>query len=504
MIQVLRKNQRAFMLVVAVLTIVAFAFLYNTVSIDELSAIRNPTIYGKPLKPVDIERQVKNYQLTMALGQYDLIGKLGGGASDRDVALTEFVWNLLVLQHEAEAMGIQPTDDQIADRIMALPNFQTEGRFDPTKYASFVASQLAPRGFNERQLEEVMRDALRLEAIESIVGAPAAVGSAEFTSISRINRPVTAGVVRFEFDPSAIEATVGDDEIRAAYEQRKASLLTDESRTADYVEFRLPKDSDLEGRGKVEALQELADKASAFVDLMVERNLDLRQAAKETKAKVGKIPSIDREGSPVKTGGKTPDRAMLAAVAPAVFLLDKPGAATDVIQSGDGFVILSLTGIEPARQLTLDEAGEDLKEGLAASRKQAEFEAVTRAAVDKLRAAVAGGKPLAEAAGELGLEFTELQGVVPADPAIDFGDRMPAAATLLLREGELSGAEQAPWGAFVVQLVERGEPVGDDPAEQDEALRDDILERKRGLLFAEWLRVRREAAGITVPGAGQG
>jgi hypothetical protein len=504
MIQVLRKNQRAFMLVVAVLTIVAFAFLYNTVSIDELSAIRNPTIYGKPLKPVDIERQVKNYQLTMALGQYELIGKLGGGASDQDAALTEFVWNLLVLQHEAAAMGIEPTDDQVADRIMALPNFQTSGQFDPTKYASFVAEQLTPRGFTERQLEEVMRDSLRLEAIESIVGAPAAVGQAEFESISKINQPVTAGVVRFEFDPSAIEVNVGADEVAAVYEERKASLRTNETRTVDYVEFRLPEDSALEGRAKVEALQELADRASAFVDLMAGKNLDLRQAAKESGAEVKALPAFDREGVIDREDAKASDGTTAAAVAPQVFLLGRPGGATDIIQSGDAFLIASLTGIEPSRQMTLEEAREDIEAELAASRRQAEFEAATQASADKLRVAVEAGESLADAARGLGLDFNQLDGIVPVDPAIDFRDRMPAAATLLLREGELSGAERAPWGAFVVQLTGRGEADAEGAEEEEKMLRGDILERKRDLLFAEWLRVSRESAGITVPGSGQG
>ena len=153
MIQFLRKNQRGFMLVVAFLTIIAFAFLYNTTQLDELAGIQNPTIYGKSLTPLMIDREVKNYQLTMALGQYDLLQKLGGTASNPDQALNEFVWNILVLRHEAGALGIEPTDTQIADRIKSLPVFQTNSQFDPIKYSQFISEQLAPRGFNERQLE---------------------------------------------------------------------------------------------------------------------------------------------------------------------------------------------------------------------------------------------------------------------------------------------------------------------------------------------------------------
>ena len=73
MIQIFRKNQRGLMLLVAFITIVAFVFLYNTDQLDELASTQNPTIYGKSLNPAAIDRQVRNYQLTAALGEFDLL-----------------------------------------------------------------------------------------------------------------------------------------------------------------------------------------------------------------------------------------------------------------------------------------------------------------------------------------------------------------------------------------------------------------------------------------------
>jgi hypothetical protein len=95
MIHIFRKNQRVLMLFIAALTIIAFVFLYNTQQLDDLSNVRNPEIYGKALTQVSIDRHVKNYQLTMSLGQYDLLRKLGGMAQEREAALSEFVWNLI-------------------------------------------------------------------------------------------------------------------------------------------------------------------------------------------------------------------------------------------------------------------------------------------------------------------------------------------------------------------------------------------------------------------------
>jgi hypothetical protein len=79
-----------------------------------------------------------------------------------------------------------------------------------------------------------------------------------------------------------------------------------------------------------------------------------------------------------------------------------------------------------------------------------------------------------------------------------------AASTLLLKEGDISNLEQAPWGAFAVQLQSRG-PIDEKAyTDRETMIRESILRNKRDLLFAEWLRVNREAARITMPGGNQG
>jgi hypothetical protein len=75
---------------------------------------------------------------------------------------------------------------------------------------------------------------------------------------------------------------------------------------------------------------------------------------------------------------------------------------------------------------------------------------------------------------------------------------------MILKDGELSKLEQAPWGTFAIQLHNRG-PVDEKlSTERGKELRETILQGKRDILFAEWLRVSREAARITMPGSNQG
>ena len=186
MINILRKNQRVLMLVIAVLTIIAFIWLYNPANTAELGANRVATIYGRTLSQADIEREVKSFQLALALGQFRLLENLGAMTQDENRALEQFIWHRLVMQHQAKELGIEPTDSQIAYQIKSLLALQTDGQFDSGKYKTFVLEQLGPRGFTELQLENLIRDALRFERVKAIVSAPVAVSEAEILDAARL------------------------------------------------------------------------------------------------------------------------------------------------------------------------------------------------------------------------------------------------------------------------------------------------------------------------------
>ena len=70
---------------------------------------------------------------------------------------------------------------------------------------------------------------------------------------------------------------------------------------------------------------------------------------------------------------------------------------------------------------------------------------------------------------------------------------------MILKDGELSKLEQAPWGAFAIQLKSRGPLDQKLFAARGPEMRESMIQGKRELLFAEWLRVSRDAARITMP-----
>jgi peptidyl-prolyl cis-trans isomerase D len=498
MITILRKNQRVLMLLIAVLTIIAFVWLYNPADTRELGTTSVATAYGRNLSQADIEREVKSYQLALALGQFRLLEDLGGMAQDENRALDQFIWNRLVIQYQAKALGIEPTDSQVATRIKTIPAFQLNGQFDPGKYKAFLVEQLGPRGFTEMQLENVIRDALRVERVKATVVAPVAVSDAEILEAARVFEKVNAQEVRFSLAPSESDANVTDEEVKNFYEQNKPALIKPETRSVEYVKFEIPpSEKPLEGRAKVDALQKVADAASAFVEQASASSFEKAVAA--TGQPVRRSSDFERSGA-ISPGGHEKGQALapdLSNLAPSAFLLTEESPVSDVIQSGDAFFVLKLVKINPQRPLTIDEARPLAVSRLGARKAERLLRENAEAALSKVRESISAGKSFQDAATEAGLKVRSFNYLVPSDEKLSPEEQEVAVATLLMEAGQLSGMIPTSNGGFSVFLSSR-EPIGEAGIAKKPELASRILETKRRLLFMTWLSWARDAAKISV------
>ena len=495
MITILRKNQRVLMLVIAVLTIIAFIWLYNPADTHKLGTGAVATLYGRKVSQADIEREVKNYQLALALGQFSLLENLGGMAQDENKALEEFIWNLMVMHHEAKELAIEPTDPQIADRIKAIRAFQTNGQFDPAKYKAFVLEQLGPRGFTELHLENVIRDTLRVERLKAIVSSPAAVSEAEFRETARVLQKFSAQAVRFSLASVVDSAKVTDEEVKDFYQQYGPALSMPETRAVAYVKFVLaPAEKPLTGREKVEALQRLADAAATFSEQASASSFE--KAASAGGLDVQTTPEFDRSGS-ILSGANDAIASELKDLAPAAFLLTEKNPVSDVIQSGDTFFIIKLVKVNPQRPLTLEEVRPMAEKQLGARMAERLLRESAEPAIAKIREAMSAGKSFSEAAAAAGVQVKSFNDIDPSGESLSPEEEAIAAATLLMEPGQLSGMIPDSDGGFAVYLAER-DPLDAAALEKRPELEARILERKERLLFHTWLSSARDAAKITM------
>ena len=82
MITILRRNQRWLLFVVAIMTIIAFAWLYNRTDMEKLGANQVAQMYGKTIFQVDIDR-VDGVEPLGGQGERDIAGEGGNGVAGR-------------------------------------------------------------------------------------------------------------------------------------------------------------------------------------------------------------------------------------------------------------------------------------------------------------------------------------------------------------------------------------------------------------------------------------
>ena len=509
-------------------------------------------IYGRNVMQVDIERALRNYQLALALGQLQLVQDLAGRARTEDEAAENFIWNLMVLQHEAAALGVEPGMQTVVDRIKTMPVFQSGKAFDPVKYSAFVQEQLAPRGFTERQLEQVVKDALRLEGIKSLVESPAAMLQDEIRPILDRIAPADVMVIRFDAPPAAkakdddkarvdakdkpkakskgkgkakakdevkagaeaakADAKAGESaadeksgdtgvseaDLAAAFEARKESLQLPEKRSVRYAAFTLSKtERDLKDKARIEALQRLSTSTGDFAQAVADGGKPLSEAARAKGVEVGTTPLFAKDGS-VAGALSGLDGEVVPAAAAVAFRLP-PGGGIEIVQLGeDGYAVIEVAEVQAARPLTLDEARDDLQKAIVAARREQAVKEAADKALASIRSQMASGTSFADAAKVAGVKVEAINGLTVFAEDMPPERREVAMAAMDKPVGTLGDFIPSPGGGFAVYIASRGEPDAAKLAQQMPMIQQGILQQKKMLMFAQWLQVARQASGLQI------
>jgi hypothetical protein len=288
---------------------------------------------------------------------------------------------------------------------------------------------------------------------------------------------------------------VPDAEVQKAYEQRKASLTTEEQRKVKFVTFSLPAgEKPLAGKERMDKLQELANKAQEFSQAMLVNGADLAAVA----AKFGR--QVEETG--VFTKSK-PDPKLESSpeAASAAFLLTQKDPNSDPIKIGadNGYLVMQLEQVIPARPLTFEEAKPHLAEAMKNDRARETLSLKGTELRGKLDAAIKAGKSFEEAAKELGLKAESF----PEFSLTELGDllKQPDAPAIIqksmeMAQGQVSDLVQTEKGGVILHLDQRIAPSDADFLKDKETLAENYSRAKRNIAFREWLRMRREAAKI--------
>lgn len=314
---------------------------------------------------------------------------------------------------EAARLGVSVPDDQVADYIRSIPSFQSGGQFNRGILDQF----LRQNDMNEAMFLQLVRDDLeRMQVVGAVRAGAPAPGSlaralfdwekqqrvAEVVELPLLDAPeptppTEAQLERFyannpqQFStPEMREAAVAvlsaatladqvevpEDELRAAYDARRAQFETPEKRSIE------------------QALVPTEDAAKALAASWAQ-NPDfaaVQQAAQAAGGTAASLGTVARDDLPL------PELADAAFAAP-------EGGVTQPVHSPFGWHVLRVTGITPGTTVSFEQARDRLREEVALE-KAADL-AFERA--NKVEDAIAGGATLEEAARQYGMAIATVR-----------------------------------------------------------------------------------------------
>jgi len=241
MLEFLRKHQYGLMLVVAVLTIIAFVFLYDKNTYGQGSARRGTAfkVYGKGYNENHMRELDSYYELGGRLGLSDMLMALRGGKRDdeRDLWL-DFPMNLHILRKEARDMGITPSNADAEKEIRSM--FSDSGSYNAEAFES-AKEDLLRRGYHDSDIIQIVKDKVAFDRVRELLLANFQVSSTIVDDqYANRNEKVTAYAISMPLAKHLEAVTVSEEEIKERYEEDKLELMTDEKRKIEYVHFEAP------------------------------------------------------------------------------------------------------------------------------------------------------------------------------------------------------------------------------------------------------------------------
>ena len=310
-------------------------------------------------------------------------------------------------------------------------------------------------------------------------------------------------VVRFRFEDFGKDAQISEDEIAKYYEDHKAQLQTEEKRRIKFVQFGLTDEQKkLTGKERIDVLQKLADKANEFTDALQVKGADFDEV-------VAKFQLTATETGDFAKAEPDPQLAGTPQLVPATFALTKESPNSDAIQMPDGFGLAHLVKIDPVRPLTFEEARPKIVEALKKQKVQQMVAMKASEVARQLRDDLKSGKPLEEAAAKAGVKTEKIPtfalvdeppGATPA-PKPEKKDESPDMQQIkqsasALSPGSVGDYVSTPDGGLIV-VLEKRETIGPAQFEKARAIIEKQALTNRGqVVFYEWLRERRRAAGV--------
>ncbi len=497
---------------VVVLAILCIPFVFFGVDYSFTRSGFAVKVNGEEIPPMEIRQAYQNQaaQFREQLGEIPPALE----AQLREAAYEGVIRSEVLLQYLREN-GYRVSDAAVQQSIREVPLFQEDGRFSFELYRGLLAS----RGLSPARFEADQRRALQLDQLQGAVEGTAFSTPAELRRYIELDRETrTVSYLEFGIEDFLDQVELGEDEIRAYYEEHPEMFRTPERVTFDYIEisrdtvaesirpseeellsyYEDVKDSyerDQERNPRhilITTAERSDDEARALAEELTERARSGADSFEELAAEYSDDTLSAEAGGDL--GWVTPGQ-FVEPVEEAVFDMQE-GEIRGPVKSEFGYHVLRLDGIRGGGAPSLDDIRDELIEAYRASRVGERYLELSNALADQLF----DTPNLREAAAALDLDVSRAEDytrsgtaeLAPAPALLDvlFGqDSLPEGSTSDL----LNLADDR---VMVLQLQERDE-ASRQPLEE---VRDEVERRARRDAAAVMARARLDALRAEVDG----
>jgi peptidyl-prolyl cis-trans isomerase D len=397
---------------------------------------------------------------------------------------------------EAQRLGIRVSDQEVAQRIYAIPAFQENGAFiGAERYQQLLRMQNPP--LSPAEFEDTIRRALVVEKLRSSVTEWLSIPDPEVEGeYRRRNDKVKLAVVAFLNDSFRPDVSATDAELTAYFDGHKEEFRIPEKRKIKYLlvdvdairakvtiapaEIERAYNDNFEQYSTPEQVRashillKTEGKDEAAVRARAEDLLKQARGGADFAA-LAKANSED-EGSASKGGdldffGRG---RMVPEFDEAAFTLDA-GQISDLVKTQYGFHIIKVVEKRPGTMRPIEEVRPQLTEQLSFERAQAQAADLA----DRLQQQITKPADLETVGQANGLQVQETPFFARNEPIVGLGASPEIAARAFeMSTGEVSGAIRTGRGFVFATMTERQDPYIPGIEEVRERVRDVVIRQK--------------------------
>jgi peptidyl-prolyl cis-trans isomerase D len=397
---------------------------------------------------------------------------------------------------EAERLGIAVSDEEVRQRIFAMPAFQDNGSFiGETRYRQLLQMQRPP--LTPSDFEDNVRRGLSVEKLRTSLTGWLSVPDSELEKeYRRRNDKVKLAVVGFTADSFRAQVSASDADVAAYFDAHKAAFKIPEKRKIRYLLIDIdamrakvtvpPGDIEKEYNNNIEQYSTPEQVRASHILLKTEGKDDAAVKAKAEDllkqarggadfAELARKNSED-EGS-AKNGGDLDyfgKGRMVPEFDAAVFAM-QPGQISDLVKTQYGYHIIKLVDKKPATTRPLAEVRQQLNDQLAYQRAQSQAADLAQ----KLEAQIKKPADLDTQAKANGLEVQESGFFARDEPILGLGPAPEASSRAFdMKPNEVAGPLRASRGFVFETLVAKQDPRDAKLDEVKDRVRDELVKQK--------------------------